>query len=976
MRARYLLIVMLLCMKGRDVCAQEYSYAHYDVKDGLAGSKVYCITQDRDGFIWVGTEMGVSRFDGTHFVNFATADGLPDIEVLQIFGDSKGRVWMAPFRKSVCYYYKGKIYNQENDSLLKKIRFRTNIGSFAEDKDGNILIQERTALHLFRIDGSIQEFDNIAGRPVGACTGVSRSLSGNFMLADSNRVYELVNDRFIFIRSIIIPFSFYPYVAMSAGTLAWRNKKSEWSIWSRSANKLITKPFEFYNNKHVIFSIIGDSLVYEGRTNGATEYNINSGVVKHYLPGIEVSRAFRDDEGNTWFTTLGQGIYRLISEDFKNLSFLSPDSEKCGVSAINKWGNELFLGANNNTGARLVIPDYDRIQFTPKLFDFEATITSILQKENGNILLFGDHLVIEYNHDLRMPVSGWEYSVKSSCGKNDNELLIGGGRGLWLVRKRDLHILDTLLPERITAVYYRNDSIFAGTLNGLCLIKKDKSVINLGENVPFLRRRIASIASSGDGTLWIASFDDAGIIGYRNGKVIATLGRKQGMTSDICRTLNVHNNILWVGTDKGLNRIDLNRPGFPIVRYTSNDGLGSDVINTIFIDSSAAYVGTPVGLSVFNDVNLSRNSGCRLILLDVLNGSKHRLADTTDLQIPYDDNKIRFDFAGISYKSGRDIVYKYRLAGLDTNWKTTIETFLDYPTLPSGDYRLELKAINKFDVQSRTLLLNFKVTTPFWRTWWFYGLSIITFVGLTWLWFQMRTTKIRRAQEEKERLSRKMGEMEHMALQAQMNPHFIFNCLNSIQQYIFDRDILSANKYITGFAKLIRATLQHSTVSHITLADEIQYLSTYLSLEQMRFKEKMDYSIEVDPALNVSNIKVPPMLIQPYVENSMRHGLRHKTDGKGHIRIAVSGSGEELVIVIEDNGIGRQEAGRFKTREHIEYQSKGMSLTADRIRIINAIYSDRISTEVVDLVDEAGGPAGTRVIMKFFIINNPVDKVK
>ena len=120
--------------------AQEYSYLHYNISDGLAGATVYCITQDKDGFIWTGTEAGVSRFDGTHFKNFTTEDGLPDLEIIQIFSDSKGRVWMAPFQKSVCYYYQGKIHNQQNDSLLSRIHLRNNIHAFAEDSEGNMLL--------------------------------------------------------------------------------------------------------------------------------------------------------------------------------------------------------------------------------------------------------------------------------------------------------------------------------------------------------------------------------------------------------------------------------------------------------------------------------------------------------------------------------------------------------------------------------------------------------------------------------------------------------------------------------------------------------------------------------------------------------------------------------------------------------------------------------------------------------------------
>src|SRR5579863_2292156 len=133
-RKRNLFLAMLtgLCLPI-SCYAQEYSYTHYDIGDGLAGSTVYCIAQDRDGFIWASTETGVSRFDGTHFRNFTIADGLPDIEVLQLFGDRDGRLWMAPFRKSVCYWFRGKIHNQDNDSTLRMVHLRQNVEDFVED---------------------------------------------------------------------------------------------------------------------------------------------------------------------------------------------------------------------------------------------------------------------------------------------------------------------------------------------------------------------------------------------------------------------------------------------------------------------------------------------------------------------------------------------------------------------------------------------------------------------------------------------------------------------------------------------------------------------------------------------------------------------------------------------------------------------------------------------------------------------------
>lgn len=944
--------------------AQEYSYTHYDISDGLAGSTVYCIAQDKDGFIWVGTETGVSRFDGTHFKNYSTADGLPDVEVLRMFGDSKGRVWMAPFRRSVCYYYKGKIYNQENDPSLKKINLKGNVQNFAEDSKGNILIQEPDGLYLLSANGQVNEYDSIGLQPIHECGIISASSSGHFLVQESNNFYELSEKGFKLIFSI----------KMSSFLTRDMDLTSQWLVWRITDDKMglrsiLTGKDSLFNfpQNNINFSIINDSLLYFNETVGAIEYNIYTGARKTFLPGVEVSRTFRDDEGNTWFATLGQGLFRLNSDEFINIHLKAGDYNNCPVYSLLKVENELFVGSGRNLVFRFSLPGFRDRRHVAILKEGAGRIVYMDTLGNGQIFLGMDYLIRKISRDLRLSKFIYGVHIKTGFRMNERTLLLTSSKGCTIFDTKDFRALDTIFHQRSTFVYSRNDSVYVGTLNGLYLVKKDRSITYLGDRIPFFRKRIAAIAEAGDGTLWIAAYDDGGIIGYKQGRIVATLTRKQGLTSDICRTLLVYNNHIWAGTDKGLNRIDLGNPDHPVTRYTFNDGLGSDIINTIYADGSKIYVGTSAGLSFFDEARTYTTTGCRLVLTGMISSGKDKLPDTANLRLHYTDNNIRFEFVGISYKSVGNILYKYRLKGLDSIWKSTKETFLDYPSLPSGNYELQLVAVNKSGIHSKPMCICFTVATPFWKTAWFYSIVFLTFLLLTWLFLHWRIRSIRRRQEEKEKLVKKMAEMEHMALQAQMNPHFIFNCLNSIQQYIFDQDIFAANKYITGFAKLIRGTLQNSAQALIPLADETAYLSAYLSLEKLRFKEKMDYSIETNMLAKEKGkeIFIPPMLIQPYVENSMRHGLRHKTDGPGHILIRFALLEDQLTVHVEDNGVGRERAALYKTREHIEYQSKGMSLTEDRIRLINSVYGDNISIEVTDLKNELDQPTGTRVILQF-----------
>lgn len=967
MRTTLLLTGLLLIVLADTALSQEYSYTHYDISDGLAGSTVYCITQDKEGFIWLGTETGVSRFDGTHFRTFTTKDGLPDVEVLEMFGDSRGRVWMAPFRRSICYYYKGKIYNQENDSVLRSLQFKGYIENFAEDDAGNILIQEAKALQIVYSNGAIRQIDSIDGHPITVCHGISRSENGQFLVQARDSLYSMRDGKFTFLHGM-------PYVnemhssnftKLSAQVAVWRQTNRLGAILSVATGKVRTFPFHYDNYRHVSYSIVADTLVCSNESDGTTEYTLNESVERKFLPGIEVSRTFRDDDGNTWFTTMGQGVYRLNSAEFRNIKLDLPLYKGCSGSFIGRFGKELIVGTNRNSVFRYQLPGMTG-QSVQELSPLERKrIVYVDSMRNGSIIYGYDFSLEKQRAGKSEPEGNLPLAIKKACLKNDSLLLIASSYGAFTIDINKFVVLDTIWKERTTTLFYHLDTTYIGTLNGLYRLTRGHQTEWLGKDIPFLRKRIAAIVESSDGVLWIASYDDAGIIGMKDNRIVRFIDQNQGLTSDICRTLTLQKDQLWVGTDKGLNRIDVRFPGRPIIQYTADDGLGSNVINSVFVDSSTVYVGTPAGLTYFDQTKVNTNAGCRLAWLDISSSGQSRIKDSANLKLPYNGNNIHFEYAGISYRSAGKMQYRYRLLGLDTAWRYTHQTFLDYPTLPSGEYILQIVAINKSGVHSQDLSIRFEVTTPFWKTVWFMTCVFLASFALIWIVVSMRIKAIRTRQKEEEMLARRISEMEHMALQAQMNPHFIFNCLNSIQQYIFDKDIFAANKYITGFSRLIRATLHNSSKSLIPLADEISYLANYLSLEQLRFKEKMDYHILVAPELDVRSILIPPMLVQPYVENSMRHGLRHKTDGKGIIRITVNPVPNGLSVLIEDNGIGRQMAARYKTVEHIEYQSRGMTLTAERIGLINKLYGEGIGVEVTDLLDSEGRPAGTSVKMTF-----------
>jgi len=210
----------------------------------------------------------------------------------------------------------------------------------------------------------------------------------------------------------------------------------------------------------------------------------------------------------------------------------------------------------------------------------------------------------------------------------------------------------------------------------------------------------------------------------------------------------------------------------------------------------------------------------------------------------------------------------------------------------------------------------------------------------------------------------KIAETEMIALRSQMNPHFIFNCLNSIKLYTLENDSAAASEYLTVFSQLIRLVLENSHSEKVSLQKELETLRLYIELEAMRFKDKVQYKIEVAPEIDQQYTEIPPLLIQPYVENAIWHGLMHKKNG-GIINIAVTQSTEQsLLIEISDNGVGRQVAAAYKSKSATRQKSFGMKMTSERISIINQIYKIEADIEINDIKDAFDNTAGTKVSIK------------
>ncbi|OQP59956.1 hypothetical protein A3860_35530 [Niastella vici] len=965
MKWRYLLLLFFPLFSF----CQDFSYSHYDSRDGLASTTVYCMTQDKDGFLWFGTETGVSRFDGTHFRNFTKEDGLPDNDVTQLYADSKGRVWMAPFKKSVCYYYRGTIHNSDNDPVLKKLHINDNVVHFAEDNAGNILFQETTVLHVLKTNGEVVTLVTDGTRPLGYITTIGTRKEGGFWVMQNGNVYILHNDRFLLWTKVTHPYDHlhFNYAALKYETLLWR--KSIYDIGVRSFEH--NRTYEYFLSQYGEYV---NSAIFDQHSgaictiNGAYVYDLHdSGKLQHHLKGITVSNSFRDSEGNLWFTTMGKGAYRLNSSKVLTVEIEEKKLDAYWVNAI-KTSKERMMAASVYN----VIRNYSKENGKwEQQHDFawhsQIPFYSMISLPDGHVAVGSKFFLEKVNPDLVHRTDCiTSISVKFLC-TDGNNILVSTDKDVIRIDVGSFKVTDTVWHERPTCIFLNNDTIYIGTLTGLYRLLPGNKPQYLGENIKPLQGRIAAVREDANHVIWVATAGD-GLFGWRNGELVASISRHNGLLSNICRTLFYENGHLWVGTDKGLCKVNVLQPGYPIDKYTTSDGLSSDIINTVYVNNNKVFVGTSEGITFFEEDKIASQSQCVLRFVDISVGGTTWYPADAPLSIPHNKNSIQFNYVGISFKSGGDIRYRYRLLGLDSSWKETRETFLSYPTLPSGDYQLQLQAINKFDVSSQLLTASFTIEKLLYERTWFRVLIGLLFLAVTGLVVWLIIRRVRKREQEKTAISKRISELEQLSRKAQMNPHFIFNSLNSIQQYVMDSDVTGANKFISGFSRLIRQTLDFSSKPEISLEEELDYLSNYLELEKTRLENAFSWSVTVEPGLDKAEYYIPPMILQPFVENSVRHGLRFRRDKNGLVTITVKRETNHLVCIVEDNGVGRKAAMQYKSMSPISYQSKGLSLTADRITMFNKEHEQKITMQIDDLEDDEQVPLGTRVTISFPVL--------
>jgi hypothetical protein len=434
----------------------------------------------------------------------------------------------------------------------------------------------------------------------------------------------------------------------------------------------------------------------------------------------------------------------------------------------------------------------------------------------------------------------------------------------------------------------------------------------------------------------------------------------------------------WIPTNWGLSRF--NRLDTSFINYDVKDGLQGNEFNgnaSYVAEDGEIFIGGMNGFNAFYPEDIKKNKRIPEIAITafrIFNEIQSRtILDGDTIQLAYHDNFFSFEFSALDFTNPSKNKYKFKLEGYDMDWnyRDASRRIAEYANVSPGTYTFIVQASNNDGVWNEDgLSITITIIPPWWATWTFRIFFAIFIIGITWYLISMRMSQLK-ARHEADRkmlqIEKQLFDIEQRALRLQMNPHFIFNSLNAIQSFVIANDTDKAIHYLAKFSQLMRLILSNSRESHIPLKDELKSLIYFMDIERLRFDNKFEYEINKDPAIDDEFIAIPPMIIQPYVENAILHGLIHQSK-KGKLKIDLSLRKDIVFCAIEDNGIGRKEAMKIREASGIKRKSKGMMITKERLDLLNKQYKDKYSVKIIDLKDPEGRASGTRVEIEMVCI--------
>lgn len=981
---------------------QYYHFKNYTVKDGIAQSQVYALLQDSRGYLWMGTRGGgLTRYDGISFVTFTEKDGLGNNYINCIQEDKDGDLWIGT-NNGISHYDGLRFTHFKPTDSDGKFQVLTMVW----DKDGKMYVGGNKGLYQF--DGKEFQYLN---KKLGL-----ESKTVNALLFDQNQelwlgygsgLYKFSNKKGKWHKTDFGKENRYMRNAIT--TLAQGKNGNIW-IGTYGDGMYCFNGKEFYRvdlQKELYKQTVLDIYIDHNQdiwiatlTRGVAHYNAKDKSFtwftdKEGLSNNHVRSICQDNSYSYWFGTSGGGVANYGGKQFTAYDEDAGLAANFIYSVFRDSKGRMWVG-NGQKGVTMIDGNTFTNFHSGNLFE-NVKVKSITEDTSGNVYFGTDGQGI-YKYDgeafENIPAFKKHYIRDIKTDREGNLWVATAGSGIVKWNGKLLArfmVSDGILQNRVNCLHIdKMDRIWYGTEeNGVGYIFHDKASKNyIREKDGLSSHAIRSLCEDKQGNLWIGTAGSGvnSVSIYKSDFTINAYTIKQGLTSGnvYLITVDAKGNLV-VGTEKGIDRIQFT-PSM-VIKNIKHYGKGEGFTgietcqNAVFNDrDETLWFGTINGLFHYNPAYLQRNNyepitQIRDIKLFYIPIQKTVYKDkikawnhVSYLKLPFDQNHVSFDFFAINFSNSEAVHYKWKLAGFDDHWSPiTTEHSMVYSNLNPGKYTFLLKACNEDGVwNKKPVRFSFEIAVPYWKTWWFYTMDLVSAFLVLFLIFRWRINSVRKkAKEREEKISieKEMMELEQKALRLQMNPHFIFNALNSIQSQIGTGKEKEARYFLAKFSRLMRQILTNSRNASITLEEEVSTLENYLLIEKFCNGDRFDYSIKIDEQLESDFILLPPMLLQPFVENAIKHGFKFPADSgkKGYIEVSFFQDGENIICQVKDNGIGREKANEINENSKESYhESTALKVTQERLELLR---KDKLTAHlhIEDLFDEQGAAAGTLI---------------
>jgi hypothetical protein len=927
---KLLMIVIMSLVTIPAASGQTFYYKQYNYLNGLPTMGIYNVLCTNDGYVWIGSEIGLIRFDGEKFKVFDTEEGLPDTEVTSLLADAQDRVWGFTFNRKVFYIKDNVVYNDNNSELVATLNNSHHLSYFNKGLNDEIFFFSFDEIISLKGDKiSEYSFDLAAGYHLGYP-----------IFNWNNQLYQIaVKDK---VRYIFKIDSGKLNLTTNAPPMPLRN----WSITSEGNNFIIGEE-GIVSEKGKVF--VPDNYIelkdrfhsiYVGKDNAIWYLNQEKGVhfisddIRFTLFGnTKVNSIDCDFEGNYWISTMADGLF-MLPHDFLNKQIIIPTQNEIDLPINVIYVDDLLWAGNTFETTYVLNGDQNLKSISTgetgkysRVIDYEPMADIILIASDNSLT------AVNKNPPYNIVTTFESASIKSLSSNSVNSFAIAMSSGVEVFTKKsnNWHSEQIIIERAFCVQYDENDVLWFSTVTGIHTmiqnVVTDIVIPNLSG------KRIVDFEFLEPENIVIVSTDGYGVYAFDKSShlIVWHFDNKNGLTSDICRQMQLINDTLWINTPKGLNCIKVKADGIQLVRtITEADGLPNNDVKSFYIKHNELYVAGHFGVLKWSNFNDKKILVPPKFILNQIKTDKGFFSISEAITTTYKRGFVNLDYTIISNVRHTPKL-EYNIG--NGNWQQTLSNQLELSGLEIGKHNLQVRyAVNNdyiYPIEPLTIV----VQAPFYLQKWFIPVLIILISIIVSSLIIYRVNILRRKAMAKLKLNEDLTFAEQQSLQSMMNPHFIFNAINSVQQYIIDNDKKEANRYLTQFARLIRSNLESSKSKYITLEDELERLSLYLQFEKVRFGDKLNYHIDIPTELPIDNIKIPSMIIQPFVENAIWHGIIPKK-ALGTVQIFIDVKGDNLIIEVVDDGVGMKKT--LEKSNPVKKSSLGMAITQRRLELLTA----------------------------------------